>query len=106
MIHPQERKALADAIDNFESAYVDLVQAGRRILRLLDADGEPPRAPPPEPVGSPELVLPSGQVDLRPRDPTLHGYTGGQCNVCGSVKMVRTGTCITCLDCGANEGCG
>lgn len=32
--------------------------------------------------------------------------TGDACSVCQGVNLVRTGTCVTCQDCGANEGCG
>lgn len=32
--------------------------------------------------------------------------TGDVCNICGGSQLVRTGSCITCQDCGANEGCG
>lgn len=34
------------------------------------------------------------------------GYTGDACHQCGSFNTVRTGTCLTCADCGSNEGCG
>jgi hypothetical protein len=34
------------------------------------------------------------------------GYTGDICDSCGSARMVRSGTCATCLDCGtASGGC-
>ena len=32
--------------------------------------------------------------------------TGNPCPECGGCNLVRTGTCVTCLDCAANEGCG
>ena len=32
--------------------------------------------------------------------------TGGLCDVCGGASLVRTGSCVTCQDCGANSGCG
>jgi hypothetical protein len=32
--------------------------------------------------------------------------TGNPCRRCGGPNLVRTGTCMTCLDCGENEGCG
>lgn len=44
-----------------------------------------------------------------PRSPNVDravGYTGNQCSQCGSTKMVRSGTCETCIDCGnSNGGC-
>jgi len=33
------------------------------------------------------------------------GFTGAFCNSCGSNEMKRTGTCVTCMKCGANDGC-
>jgi ribonucleoside-diphosphate reductase alpha chain len=40
-------------------------------------------------------------------DPTqaLEGYTGDVCEVCHSLRMVRTGKCATCQDCGSTGGC-
>lgn len=32
--------------------------------------------------------------------------TGDVCRVCQGSRLVRTGSCLTCQDCGANEGCG
>ena len=32
------------------------------------------------------------------------GFTGDMCNECGNFRMVRTGTCLTCLDCGSTSG--
>ena len=33
------------------------------------------------------------------------GFTGDACSECGSMKMVRNGTCTKCNDCGATSGC-
>jgi ribonucleoside-diphosphate reductase alpha chain len=35
----------------------------------------------------------------------MMGYTGDDCSECGSMKMVRNGTCTKCLDCGSTSGC-
>ena len=32
--------------------------------------------------------------------------TGDLCLVCGSARLVRTGSCLTCLDCGEGGSCG
>lgn len=32
--------------------------------------------------------------------------TGEVCKNCQGPNLVRTGTCVTCQDCGTNEGCG
>ncbi|MEK6709520.1 MAG: vitamin B12-dependent ribonucleotide reductase [Nitrospinota bacterium] len=33
------------------------------------------------------------------------GYVGEACGDCGSFAVVRNGTCLKCLDCGATSGC-
>lgn len=33
------------------------------------------------------------------------GYTGNSCPSCGSVRMVRTGICERCEDCGDSKSC-
>jgi len=33
-------------------------------------------------------------------------YMGITCSYCGSGRVVRTGVCGTCQDCGNSEGCG
>ncbi len=33
------------------------------------------------------------------------GYTGDICPECGSMTMVRNGTCLKCNTCGATTGC-
>ncbi|MGE5510339.1 MAG: hypothetical protein ACM31O_03695 [Bacteroidota bacterium] len=35
----------------------------------------------------------------------LFGFTGDSCDSCGSLQMVRNGTCLKCNDCGATTGC-
>lgn len=32
------------------------------------------------------------------------GFTGDICQTCGSPRMIRTGTCLTCQDCGDTSG--
>lgn len=36
----------------------------------------------------------------------LPGFTGVPCDRCGSPNTVRTGTCLTCQDCGHGGSCG
>jgi ribonucleoside-diphosphate reductase alpha chain len=33
------------------------------------------------------------------------GYTGSLCGQCGSTRVVRSGSCVTCQDCGSTSGC-
>ncbi|MGV8016986.1 MAG: vitamin B12-dependent ribonucleotide reductase [Ignavibacteria bacterium] len=35
----------------------------------------------------------------------MKGYTGDICQECGQVTMVRNGTCLKCMSCGATSGC-
>ena len=35
----------------------------------------------------------------------LKGYTGDICQSCGSLTMVRNGTCLKCITCGDTSGC-
>jgi ribonucleoside-diphosphate reductase alpha chain len=35
----------------------------------------------------------------------MKGYTGDACETCGSMAMVRNGTCTKCIDCGSTSGC-
>ncbi len=35
----------------------------------------------------------------------LKGYTGDICDSCGSMTMVRNGTCLKCITCGSTSGC-
>lgn len=44
----------------------------------------------------------AGQV----REAKQKGYEGDPCKDCGSLTMVRTGTCLRCDNCGATSGCG
>jgi hypothetical protein len=34
------------------------------------------------------------------------GCTGDACDDCGSFNMVRSGSCVACMDCGRTTGCG
>lgn len=35
----------------------------------------------------------------------LKGYEGDPCGECGQLTLVRNGTCLKCLSCGATSGC-
>ncbi len=39
------------------------------------------------------------------KEAKLKGYTGDICSSCGSVTMVRNGTCLKCITCGETSGC-
>lgn len=60
-----------------------------------------------EEVKEPETVkIKSRNGDTeRIREAKLKGYTGDICEECGSATMVRNGTCLKCVTCGATSGC-
>jgi hypothetical protein len=39
------------------------------------------------------------------REARLKGYEGDACGECGQFTMVRNGTCLKCISCGATSGC-
>ncbi|MEM4408915.1 MAG: hypothetical protein QXI19_09255, partial [Candidatus Caldarchaeum sp.] len=39
------------------------------------------------------------------RKARLQGYEGDPCPECGQFTMVRNGTCLKCVSCGATSGC-
>ena len=126
MVDPSERKALLDAIERFDAAYVDLVQAANRMLRILDLEakkyGGPTVMDQPEPVkpsenagstgpatGARPPVLPSGEVAKKPIQQMKameSGFLGDACRSCGMFMLVRVGTCVRCNACGWDSGCG
>jgi hypothetical protein len=65
-----------------------------------------------EPVAqtSPDPAPPLQASPLRPVSRTeqarASGYSGDTCHKCGSLKVIRTGTCGTCQDCGESTSCG
>ncbi len=58
--------------------------------------------------GGPAAVSPSpGMVVTFARAAAVPGYgfTGDKCDYCGSLRMVQSGACKKCLDCGTTTGC-
>lgn len=55
------------------------------------------------PRGSDE---PAAQTEAkRVEKAKMQGYTGDICEECGSMTMVRNGTCLKCVTCGTTTGC-
>ena len=42
---------------------------------------------------------------LKVQNAKMQGYTGDHCEECGSMTMVRNGTCLKCVTCGTTTGC-
>jgi ribonucleoside-diphosphate reductase alpha chain len=56
----------------------------------------------------PEMKTSTRRMDSRTRqvmNARERGYTGDICPECGSMTMVRNGTCLKCETCGATTGC-
>jgi hypothetical protein len=61
-----------------------------------------PVKPRPEPKPDPTLQTQSmSQQDMA----RLQGFTGDVCPRCGGLRMVRTGKCAACSDCGESNSC-
>jgi ribonucleoside-diphosphate reductase alpha chain len=58
-----------------------------------------------EPVPVATLGTSSDGLVVKTSSARTHGYTGDICSGCGSIRMVRGGTCLKCLDCGTTTGC-
>ncbi|NQV56332.1 MAG: hypothetical protein HQ503_10780, partial [Rhodospirillales bacterium] len=39
------------------------------------------------------------------REAKMKGYEGDACGDCGNFTLVRNGTCLKCVTCGATSGC-
>lgn len=61
-------------------------------------------ASPPPPRTAREAVRGAGRPQLVPLPGGGTGYTGEACGDCGSMQMVRTGKCMTCIACGSSAG--
>ncbi len=46
-----------------------------------------------------------GQMQVSPNDAKSIGYTGEQCEYCGSMRVRRNGACTVCEECGGTSGC-
>ena len=50
-------------------------------------------------------AAPAADPIAKIREARILGFTGDSCGECGSMKMVRNGTCVKCVDCGSTTGC-
>ena len=53
-----------------------------------------------------ELIIGGGIVVPKKVLSQEEAQTGDVCQDCGGINMVRSGSCLTCQDCGSNSGCG
>jgi ribonucleoside-diphosphate reductase alpha chain len=54
---------------------------------------------------NPNPKNPQKQHVARVKEAKMKGYTGDICQSCGSLTMVRNGTCLKCTTCGDTSGC-
>lgn len=57
-----------------------------------------------------EFAIPAAEFEPGPpqmtrSQATSAGFTGNSCVECGSMQMVRNGTCEKCNSCGSTTGC-
>ncbi len=66
-------------------------------------------APASVPVATPEATAPivkaTSSYESEYDKAKQLGYTGDACPECGSMTMVRNGTCMKCITCGSTSGC-
>ncbi len=61
--------------------------------------------PHPAPSGGGVTVLERHAREEQARIARLQGYTGDACPSCGNFTLVRSGTCLKCVNCGGTTGC-
>ncbi|NOZ78925.1 MAG: vitamin B12-dependent ribonucleotide reductase [Acidobacteria bacterium] len=52
-----------------------------------------------------KTVATRGKLEAALEEARLKGYEGELCPECGQLTMVRNGTCMKCMSCGATTGC-
>jgi hypothetical protein len=52
------------------------------------------------------LVATRAAAARKAKETDIMSPTGNMCDRCGSMRMVRSGACEVCLDCGESGGCG
>lgn len=93
---PWSNRALPmmQALQNAPS-HTDLMVGPESIDAFLDA----------QPMHVPHSEFEPGPPKMDRDQAKSAGFTGNTCNECGSMQMVRNGTCEKCNWCGATTGC-
>ncbi len=55
-------------------------------------------------IGATVIARTDAKMD-QVREARMKGYEGDSCDECGNFTLVRNGTCMKCLTCGATSGC-
>jgi len=101
------------ASSGFVRGRLDNIRGGNgRTDAAADDDRAAAPVEPGRSVGAAAVVDsdPNAAGDLNDREKAeeiarTQGFTGDMCGNCGSMKVVRNGTCKLCLDCGSTSGC-
>jgi len=59
----------------------------------------------PEKKRGPSEEEEGGEFEEKSRAAKAQGFTGAQCESCGSMKVKQNGACQVCIDCGETTGC-
>jgi ribonucleoside-diphosphate reductase alpha chain len=54
---------------------------------------------------SPKVSSDARQTRAKIAEARMKGYEGDPCGGCGAFTLVRNGTCLKCVSCGATSGC-
>lgn len=76
----------------------------RSEVKDLPMDEDPEPEPREDPVPGPTTEVTTVNGTEVPH--VLPGYTGIPCDSCGSMNTVRSGKCLTCMDCMSAGECG
>ncbi len=81
--------------------------AGEGSLAMTTSAPTPTMVIPSPLAGGAEAATPEAAAREREmiRQARIKGYEGDPCTECGQFTMVRNGTCLKCLSCGATSGC-
>jgi ribonucleoside-diphosphate reductase alpha chain len=90
-----------------ESAQSGAAQAGADEVTAVHAVGDPMVVPGFEPAGSGANASSAGFASQQhlAHSAKMLGYEGDSCSECGNFTLVRNGTCLKCMTCGATSGC-
>lgn len=88
-----------------EHALAILAATGDGTMRSFRPDVLLKSATAAPPIESTPIEAPSSLAPWRRTLAIAQGFTGDSCDRCGGTRMLRSGTCLTCQDCGATTGC-
>ena len=103
-----EEEVVSEHVFESESAPAD-VHEDRHLhpTSLGIVRGSAPQARAATAVAAPQAAVGADtrQLRLKIAEARLKGYEGDPCGGCGAFTLVRNGTCLKCVSCGATSGC-